>query len=359
MGCLSSGARPHRMETPETTSTPARPPRSCTFTPSDWAVLSRFWHPVCFSSDIGGTKPLPIVLLDDELILYRAAGRVVAAKDLCIHRGVPLSFGWIEGEEVVCAYHGFRYGANGQCTRIPAQPDAVIPKKLCLQTMLAEERYGVVWVCLSAAPRQDIPDWPELDDTGIRQMRLPAGIWKCSAARHAENFNDLGHLAWVHAGTFGNRDLPEVAKYDVDVTPTGLHFVFDYDRFSIEDFGRKGALEQIRYTYDLTFPFYTRLRIGFPDGRNFVAYNLPSPRSSRETNVLFRLTRDFDLDGPDDSTIALQTQVLSEDKPFVEGQRPEELPLDLSEEFHIRADRFSTCYRKALVGLGLGGVFAA
>jgi hypothetical protein len=138
-----------------------------------------------------------------------------------------------------------------------------------------------------------------------------------------------------------------------------MHFEADYDRHSIEDYGRKGPVEHIHYTYDLTFPFYTRLCIGLGPGRNFVAYNLPSPMSARETNVMFRLTRDFDLDKPEDSSIALQTQVVSEDRPFVEAQRPEELPLDLSEEFHIRSDRFSTCYRKALVEFGLGGDIVA
>jgi vanillate O-demethylase monooxygenase subunit len=334
-------------------------PRGCTFTPSDWAALAAFWHPVAFSSDVGGPKPFAATLLDEKLVMYRAGGKVVVAKDICIHRGVPLSFGRVEGEEVVCAYHGFRYGADGQCTRIPAQPDLAIPKKLCLQTVLAEEKYGVVWACLAGEPRQPLPDWPELDDPRLKQMKLSAGIWKCSAARHTENFNDLAHLSFVHVGTFGNSDRPEVPKYEVDVGPTGIHFEADYDRHSIEDFGRKGRVEHIHYTYDLTFPFYTRLRICFGPERNFVAYNLPSPVSSRETNVLFRLTRDFDLDKPEDSSIALQNQVVSEDRPFVEGQRPEELPLDLSEEFHIRADRFSTRYREALVGLGLGGELTA
>jgi phenylpropionate dioxygenase-like ring-hydroxylating dioxygenase large terminal subunit len=356
---LSGTAHPNPMQSSTATLEPVVLPRHCTFIPSDWAALAAFWHPVAFSSDIGGPKPFSATLLDEKLVLYRAGGRVVAAKDICIHRGVPLSYGRVEGEEVICAYHGFRYGANGQCTRIPAQPDLAIPKKLCLQTVLAEEKYGVVWICLSREPRQPLPDWPELDDPGLKQMKLAAGIWKCSAARHTENFNDLAHLSFVHVGTFGNSDRPEVPKYDVQVGVTGMHFETDYDRHSIEDFGRKGPVEHIHYTYDLTFPFYTRLRICFGPGRNFVAYNLPSPVSARETNVLFRLTRDFDLDKPEDSSIALQNQVISEDRPFVEAQRPEELPLDLSEEFHIRADRFSTCYRNALVGLGLGGEFAS
>ena len=43
-----------------------------------------------------------------------------------------------------------------------------------------------------------------------------------------------------------------------------------------------------------------------------------------------------------------------EDKPMVEGQHPEDLPLDLTEEIHIPADRMSVEYRRALAKLGLG-----
>jgi vanillate O-demethylase monooxygenase subunit len=39
---------------------------------------------------------------------------------------------------------------------------------------------------------------------------------------------------------------------------------------------------------------------------------------------------------------------------MVESQRPEEIPLDLTEEFHIAADRLSAAYRKALRAMGLG-----
>jgi len=74
---------------------------------------------------------------------------------------------------------------------------------------------------------------------------------------------------------------------------------------------------------------------------------------------MFRMTRDFDLEGPAESTLELQRKVLAEDRILVEAQRPEELPLDLSEEFHIRADRFSTVYRQALIKLGLGRRFAS
>jgi phenylpropionate dioxygenase-like ring-hydroxylating dioxygenase large terminal subunit len=322
-------------------------------------VLANYWHPVCLSTDLTPKKPLPVILLDEELVLYRTGTKLVAARDLCIHRGVPISMGWMEDDEIVCPYHGFRYGPDGQCTRVPAQADAVIPKKLCLQTVLAEERYGIVWICLSGEPRLPLPDWPELESSALKQLQLEGDLWKCAAARHTENFNDLAHLSWVHAGTFGNRDKPEVAPYDVQEIPGGLHFEFDYERYSIDQRDGAQPLENIHYTYDLTLPFYTRLKVAFPDGHNFVIFNLPSPRSARQSNVMFRMTRDFDLDGPAETTLNMQRGVLAEDRPFVEAQRPERLPLDLSEEFHIRSDRFSTLYRRALVAMGLGQDFSA
>jgi vanillate O-demethylase monooxygenase subunit len=334
-------------------------PSNCSFSPSDFQVLAQYWHPVCLSSELTPQKPLPIILLDEELVLYRTGKQVVAAQDLCIHRGVPISLGWMEGDEIVCPYHGFRYGPDGQCTKVPAQPDAPIPKKLCLQTKLAEEKYGIIWVCLSGEPLLPLPDWPELVDPKLKQLELPGDLWKCSSARHTENFNDVGHLSWIHVGTFGNRNLQVVAPYDVHPIPGGLHFEFDYDRFSIDQRPGEKPLESIHYTYDLTFPFYTRLKISFPDGHNFVICNLPSPRSARQTNVMFRMTRDFDLDGPAETTLQMQKGVLAEDRPIVEAQRPEKLPLDLSEEFHIRSDRFSTLYRKGLVEMGLGQEFSA
>jgi hypothetical protein len=47
--------------------------------------------------------------------------------------------------------------------------------------------------------------------------------------------------------------------------------------------------------------------------------------------------------------------VIAAGKPVVEGQRPEELPIDLTAELHIRdADRVSIEYRKWLYELAVG-----
>jgi phenylpropionate dioxygenase-like ring-hydroxylating dioxygenase large terminal subunit len=105
----------------ETAAAPAAMPRDCTFTCTDWEILSRYWHPVAFSHDVT-SAPMSARLLDQDLVVYRSSQSVVVARDICLHRGARLTLGQIDGDELVCAYHGWRYGANGRCTRIPSQP---------------------------------------------------------------------------------------------------------------------------------------------------------------------------------------------------------------------------------------------
>src|SRR5258706_1238135 len=78
-----------------------------------------FWHPVAWAHEVVG--PMAVVLLGEPLVLVRdQADEVVAFIDECPHRGAPLSLGRVEGSELVCAYHGWRFGFDGAATCIPA-----------------------------------------------------------------------------------------------------------------------------------------------------------------------------------------------------------------------------------------------
>lgn len=74
------------------TTTPT-PPAHCTFDPEDWLRLARCWHPVARACDIAGA-PVKATLLDEQLVIYRIKGQVVVARDVCPHRGVPLTLGF-------------------------------------------------------------------------------------------------------------------------------------------------------------------------------------------------------------------------------------------------------------------------
>jgi vanillate O-demethylase monooxygenase subunit len=341
-------------------------PRHPTFDPAEWRALARHWFPIAYSDELDAGKPLARTLLDEPLIAYRTTGRqVVVAHDLCIHRGVPLRHGWQEGDELVCAYHGFRYGADGRCTAIPAQPDLPVPKKLCLSTVASIERHGLVWVCLDPATPDAppaIPDWPELSDPAYRMMHDPPPEWDATPGRVLENFIDVGHFAWIHTGTFGNRDQPVVAPYEVERTAAGFHVAYPYlaanPDATATGFSGSPTIQRFM-TYDLHLPLACRLVVAYEGGRRHCIFNAPTPVSRRRTRIFFFIARNYDHHVPAEDLLAWERKILAEDKPIVESQRPEDLPLDLSEEFHIRSDRFSAAFRHALRDLGLGPTYSA
>jgi hypothetical protein len=50
----------------------------------------------------------------------------------------------------------------------------------------------------------------------------------------------------------------------------------------------------------------------------------------------------------------VESAIVAEDRPVVESQRPDELPIELAQELHVQADRMTIAYRKELARLGLG-----
>src|SRR6266567_7985053 len=99
-------------------SAPSTAPRPGVF--ADLRALRACWHPVAFSADLSD-QPVHADLLGEPLVLWRGPGGVRAMSDLCVHRGTALSLGWVKDGELVCPYHGWRYGADGRCVAIRSE----------------------------------------------------------------------------------------------------------------------------------------------------------------------------------------------------------------------------------------------
>jgi phenylpropionate dioxygenase-like ring-hydroxylating dioxygenase large terminal subunit len=280
-----------------------------------------------------------------------------------LHRGSQLSMGHMEGDEIVCAYHGWRYGPDGQCVRIPSQPASVrISQRARLVTVRCAERYELIWACLDR-PDAGLPELAVLEDPSYRFLRIGMQSWQTSAARQVENFMDVSHFPFVHAGTFGNPDVTEVPRVDVGHTATGLRYDFPYLAANPQDspLGQRPAIQR-HTSYDVTLPFTVQLTIKYPEKGEtaaHVAFDIAAPVSARQTNIFFVAARNFDSDVPAHEVIAYDLSIAAQDRPIVEGQRPEELPLDLSEELHVQADAVTIAYRSRLKELGLGRQWSA
>jgi phenylpropionate dioxygenase-like ring-hydroxylating dioxygenase large terminal subunit len=189
-----------------------------------WPALRSYWHAAALSRDLTD-KPLGTRLLDERIALFRLPAGVVCLRDLCIHRGTPLSLGWTEGDRIICAYHGWNYNERGACVKIPAVPGQPIPAKARVPAYRCAERYGLVWVCFGE-PRVPIPECPEWNAPGYSVDLLGPYAMKCSAARHMENFVDQAHFAWVHDGILGDRAHPETVDVDIERHPEELRYSF-------------------------------------------------------------------------------------------------------------------------------------
>ena len=336
-------------------------PRDCTFSETDWRALAPFWYPVAASREITA-KPHATRLLDERVVVYRLSdGTVCAARDICLHRGIPMSMGCVEGDQIVCGYHGLRYDREGRCVAIPAHPGGAISPKLQLRMYPVQERFGLVWVRLVDDGPRPLPEMAEWDERGYVQV-LPESVdIRASAGRQTEGFLDVSHFAFVHRESFGEADNPVVPDYEVQ--PTAQGFVADYVS-SVSNYAHGSKhLNPPGFSWHRRFevylPFVAKLTIGFPGGGLLHILNAASPVSARKTRLFVPICRDFDTDAPVEATLDFNNQVFAEDIAIVEQQYPEDLPIDLQAEAHFAADRSSITYRRCLAGLGLGRGFTA
>jgi phenylpropionate dioxygenase-like ring-hydroxylating dioxygenase large terminal subunit len=317
--------------------------------------LVDYWHPVAWAHEVGET-PYGTVLLGRGIVLWRDGdGEVRCFRDLCLHRGTALSLGAVQDGQLVCAYHGWAYGNDGRCTRIPQLPaDQPIPAGARALAFRCEERHGLVWACLGE-PKLGIPDFPEWPDPAYRHVPCPAYTWQTSAPRMVENFTDFGHLGWLHDGLLGMKEDLVVPPHRVDRTDGELRYALTMQvprASGVNDLAGDSGL--MTNSYVLSLPHAIHLRSTYEDtGRARVLFFAVQPRSAAVSTGYCYQSRDFDLDGDDAAYAEFQEVLAEQDRPVVESQRPEELPLDIADELHLRFDRVAVEYRKALVAAGL------
>ncbi|WP_243506361.1 hypothetical protein [Cytobacillus oceanisediminis] len=72
-----------------------------------------------------------------------------------------------------------------------------------------------------------------------------------------------------------------------------------------------------------------------------------------QAKAFMLLTRNYDLDMPDEPFIKFQDTIFYQDLDIVQSQKPELLPLDLQAELHLKSDALTIAYRKWLNELGV------
>ena len=324
-----------------------------------------YWYPVAIWDEVR-KGPVGTVLLGKRIVIFDAGGEPAVLDDLCIHRGTPLSMGRLTDGILMCAYHGWKYDRTGACVSIPQlSPGRTIPSKARVTAYRADQRYGLVWVCLGS-PRFGIPDCPEYDDPSFRTTFVGVQEWNAGAARMMENFLDVGHFAWVHTGLLGDPERPAVYVSPLEEFDDGFAFVAET---AIPTPGRDGWIsEPISYRFRLPYSFTVVHERGHTpsaiqgvgttaDGaaRRYRLDIVIQPIAPNRSRRFTWISRNHDLDHSlDEAYRSVQLSVAEQDRAIVENQRPEELPLDLAAEMHLKGvDAPAVEFRRLLRAVGL------
>jgi phenylpropionate dioxygenase-like ring-hydroxylating dioxygenase large terminal subunit len=123
-------------------------------------------------------------LLGEPLLLGRDhRGAVFALRDVCPHRGVPLSCGRFDGRQLECCYHGWRFATTGLCTAIPslAAGQHLDVSRIRVPAYRACEVQDNIWIYFGGDPSgaPEIPHIPGIGEGGARlveTMRFPGPV---------------------------------------------------------------------------------------------------------------------------------------------------------------------------------------
>lgn len=311
------------------------------------------WHVVARSADVAVDSLLSARLLDEDLVLWRSGDRILAWRDLCVHRGTKLSLGCIRAGTLTCPYHGWAYDPTGQCIHIPAHPTLNPPARAQIQSYSVQERYGLIWVCLGH-PQQDLPPFPEWDDASYRKVFCGPYHYRASAPRAIENFLDVAHFPFVHEGMLGDPAHPEIEDYTVSVTPEGL-IAKNVQVWQPDPYG--GLQQGARVAYDYVVPrpftaYFIKVSKEVREHRR-VIFMTTTPVSLTESISWWWIAMNYGFDIPAEVFRQFEDEVVAGDVRILESQRPELLPLDLQAELHLPSDRTAIAYRKWLKSLGV------
>jgi len=197
--------------------------------PTQSTPLFGFWYPAISASQVRPGKMKAQILLGLPLVLCRnRQGQPFAFRDICPHRGMPLSFGRFDGDRLECSYHGWQFDMSGQCRHIPAlvEGDTLQPEKIGVTTYPCRERDGYLWVYVPDANDTNaaVPDVPSLplysDQYNLLQIST---MLKCTLDDGIVGLMDPAHGPFVHQSWFWrSRDSIHEKAKEFEPIPQGF-----------------------------------------------------------------------------------------------------------------------------------------
>jgi phthalate 4,5-dioxygenase oxygenase subunit len=166
------------------------------------AVMRLYWIPFLLAKDVAvDGQPHRVRLMGEDLVAFRTtSGSVGLVDHACPHRGAPLVFARNEEDGLRCVYHGWKFGIDGKCRDMPAEPaDSPYCSKMRIKSYPVKERNGVLWTYMGpdaeSAPELPMIEWNLVPE---EQVVVSMRIQECNWLQALEGEIDSAHAAILH-----------------------------------------------------------------------------------------------------------------------------------------------------------------
>lgn len=260
------------------------------------------WHPIAAVDDLDAARPFRTRLLGHDLVVHSGAGTGATSNGGRVHLAV---------------------------------------------------RHGLVFACLGE-PVHEVVDFPlcaEPDRWIVGGGAIQVAV---SGLRAVENFLDLGHLGFVHAGYLGQEPHNEIVPYRVTRRRDGGIVATECRVYQPLASPVATAPIDVDYVYEVLRPYCVVLyktNPAQPARQDFIALLLqPVDEEHCIAHSLLAYLRDDITPAVIRSFMQL---IFCQDKPILENQQPKRLPLYDGAEFAVRSDASSAAYRSWLRECGV------
>jgi len=171
------------------------------------------WFQVCVPDEVPVKATKALFYFDRHLVAWRDEDEQLHVQDaFCPHLGAHLGHGGtVEGCEIQCPFHGWRFDADGANVDIPYSTR--VNKRARLRTYPTLEVNGksLVWYHPDpdVAPLWDVPALPELESGDFWGPIRTEHVVLAHAQELGENAVDSAHFRYVH----NTAEVPEITSY--------------------------------------------------------------------------------------------------------------------------------------------------
>jgi phenylpropionate dioxygenase-like ring-hydroxylating dioxygenase large terminal subunit len=235
------------------------------------AVLRNLWYRAAPVREIRKGRLCRRILLGEPVLLGRMRdGRAFALRDICPHRAVPLSAGRITDENTLeCAYHGWRFAADGGCSFIPSLVEGqnFDPSRIHVRSYPLREQDGQVWVFMPAAGRETAaPDLepPKVPLPGDARPRwAETQRFRCAMDHAVVGLMDPAHGPFVHQAWYW-RTRASIHPKAKRFAPSSRGFVMTAHRPSSNSFAYRllGSAVTTEIRFELPGVRFEHIRAG-------------------------------------------------------------------------------------------------